>query len=74
MPSSRASLKPEKALANWRALIRALPRMNDEELQAALEYEKNGAKRQDFLFRISRRIVAAQNEANKQKLGEFLNA
>lgn len=58
----RAQYKPDKVLANWRRLVRAIPKMNEKELTEALEVETVGEKRLDFIRRLHRRLNKIRGE------------
>jgi hypothetical protein len=54
--NSRERYTPGVVLMNWRRVVRRIPKMTAEELEAALEAEKTGEQRADVIFRIARRL------------------
>lgn len=59
---------PAAVLENWRALLEALPNMNEEELKSALNEEVSGERRKDFITRLHRRYNKLRSERELEEM------
>jgi hypothetical protein len=61
----RPQFTPNKVLENWRVLCKSIPKMNLEELKAALEMERKkstDSQRKDIVMRLERRLKKVLTE------------
>lgn len=70
MAKIRERYAPERVLENWRNVIEALPHMNEDELQEALEEEVETKKRADVIRRLHARYTKVRQE---RELQEYLS-
>lgn len=65
MKSKKSSAKDVVvvALAGWPALLKTLGRMTEADLERALQIEKEGKKRKQFLRRIAMRLNKLRGKA-----------
>lgn len=68
----RPEFRPRVIMVNWRALIEALPHMNEEELHESLKFEVKRPRedrRGDFIVRLYRRYTRLRAE---RELKEYM--
>lgn len=63
-------LTPKAVLTkDWGTFTKALPRMNQQELQAVLDYELAHENRPSYVFRIHRKFNQVRYANEKEELG-----
>ena len=58
----------QMAMKDWRSLNRVLSILTEEQLTAALEYEKTGPRRQAMLVRVHQRLTRVRNDRERAEL------
>jgi hypothetical protein len=54
---------------DWSAFTKALPRMTEDELKAALDYEVTHQNRKSYVFRLHRKYNQVRYDGEKEKFG-----
>lgn len=72
MTGVRREYRPRRVLNTWREVMQALPHMNEKELRAAINVEKekpSEEQRKDILLRLHRRYCVVRQDREMEEIG-----